>query len=285
MLTRPTPIRLFRLLLAVVLVAAVVDLGVLAIRWFSMPHLARGPVPRSRFILAYLHRRAARRWPPLRWEPVALSAIPPALRAAAVLGEDSTFYENDGFDPRSIIWAARYDWHARRIVFGASTITQQTAKNLFLNPSRSFFRKGNEALLTIALDHFLTKDRILEIYLDDAELGRGVYGVAAASRYYFGKPVFALTVREAAELAATLPDPDHGNPATRSPYFRARTAKLMRLLALAGYRRHHQVPNGKRQGLAPGALEARGIPGSPDTGAATGQKNRPSIAETPSHAL
>ncbi len=285
MLTRPRPMRLFRLLLAVVLVAAILDLGMLTARWFSMSHLTRGPVPKSRFILTYLRQRTVRRWPPLRWQPVALLAIPPALRAAAVLGEDGTFYENDGFDPRSIIWAARYDWRARRIVFGASTITQQTAKNLFLSPSRTFFRKGNEALLTIALDHLLTKDRILEIYLDDAEMGRGVYGVAAASRYYFGKPVAALTVRESAELAATLPDPDGSNPATRSRYFRARTAKLMRLLTLAGYMPRHHGSDRKRQATAPGTLEVQGTPGSHKAGAGAERKKRPSIAEGPPHAL
>ena len=249
MLTRPKPMRPFRLLLTAALSVAIVDLGVLTFRWVSMSHLASGPVPKSRFIVAYLRHQRARHWPPLRWQPVALAAIPPALRSAAILGEDDTFYENDGFDPRSILWAARYDWRARRIVFGASTITQQTAKNLFLSPSRSFFRKGNEALLTIALDHFLTKDRVLEIYLDDAEFGRGVYGVAAASRYYFGKPVWAITVHEAAELAATLPDPEGSNPATRSPYFRARTAKLMRLLALVGYLGHPKTLVQKRPTL------------------------------------
>ncbi|MHB8253035.1 MAG: transglycosylase domain-containing protein, partial [Acidiferrobacter sp.] len=199
--------RTFRILLLVVLTSALIDLSVLTWRWFSMPHLARGPVPKSRFMRAYQDRKTGHRRPPLRWRPVALSAIPRTLREAVILGEDGTFYENDGFDPRAILWAARYDWHARHIVFGASTITQQTAKNLFLSPSRTFFRKGNEALLTIALTHFLTKTRILELYLDDAQFGPGLYGVAAASQYYFGKPVSTLDTREAAELAATLPDP------------------------------------------------------------------------------
>ena len=285
MLTRPRPMRLFRLLLAAVLVTAVVDIGVLGRRWFSMPRLTSGPVPKSRFILAYLRHRSARHWPPLRWQPVPLATIPPALRAAAILGEDGTFYENDGFDPRSILWAARYDWRARRIVFGASTITQQTAKNLFLNPSRSFFRKGNEALLTIALDHFLTKNRVLEIYLDDAEFGRGVYGVAAASRYYFGKPVGSITVHEAAELAATLPDPDGSNPATQSPYFRARTAKLMRLLAWAGYLPGPRAVDGKPPRGVANALDGAGPSDKRKTRALTGPRQRPSIAEGPPHAL
>jgi len=222
--------RTLRLLLLIVLASIVVDLSVILSRWISMPHLTKGPVPESRFIRSYLNNRARHRWPPLRWRPVALGAIPHILRQAAILGEDGTFYENDGFDASAILWAARYDWRARHIVFGASTITQQTAKNLFLSPSRTFFRKGNEVLLTIALTHLLTKDRILELYLDDAQFGRGIYGVEAASQYYFGKPVGAISTREAAELAATLPDPTGSNPARRSWYFRARTAKILRLL-------------------------------------------------------
>ena len=228
--------RTFRILLLIVLTFAVIDLSVIVSRWVSMPHLASGPVPKSRFIRSYLNHRARQKWPPLRWHPVALSVIPHTLREAVILGEDGTFYENDGFDPGAILWAARYDWHAGHIVFGASTITQQTAKNLFLSPSRTFFRKGNEALLTIALTQFLTKNRILEIYLDDAQLGKGLYGVEAASRYYFGKPISAIDTREAAELAATLPDPIASNPATRSWYFRARTAKILRLLRFTEHR-------------------------------------------------
>lgn len=223
--------RILRILTIIILAAVLVDLTMLAWRWVSMPHLASGPVPESRFIHAYLHRRARRGGPPLRWRPVSLNAIPRAVRESAILGEDGTFYENDGFDFSAILWAARYDWHARRIVFGASTITQQTAKNLFLDPSRNFLRKGDEALLTLALTHFLTKDRILEIYLDDAQFGKGIYGVGAASEYYFGKPITAVNLHEAAELAATLPDPLGGNPAHRSRYFRARTAKILRLIA------------------------------------------------------
>ncbi len=230
--------RLLRLLSGLVLAAVVVDLAVLAVRWAAVPHLAQGPIPRSRFMAAYLKKRAGRGGPPLRWRPVPLWAIAPALRRAVVLGEDGTFYSNDGFDIDAILWAARYDWRAGHIVYGASTITQQTAKNLFLDPSRTFFRKANEALLTIALTHYLPKDRILEIYLNDAQFGRGLYGAGAAARYYFHESAARLTVRQAAELAATLPDPLGANPATRSRYFRERAAKILRLLrATAGPRR------------------------------------------------
>jgi monofunctional biosynthetic peptidoglycan transglycosylase len=222
--------RLIRLVSALLLAGVALDLAVLVARWAAVPHLAHGPIPRSRFMAAYLRQRARHGGPPLRWRPVPLTAIPPVLRRAVIQGEDATFYSNDGFDVGAIVWAARYDLRAGHIVYGASTITQQTAKNLFLSPSRTFFRKANEALLTIALTHFVRKDRILEIYLNDAQFGRGLYGADAAAHYYFHESVARLTVRQAAELAATLPDPLGSNPATRSRYFRARTAKILWLL-------------------------------------------------------
>ena len=120
--------RLLRLLSGLVLAATALDLATLVARWVAVPHLAHGPVPRSRFMAAYLKERAGRGGPPLRWRPVPLTAIAPALRRAVVLGEDATFYRNDGFDVGAILSAARYDWHAGHIVYGASTITQQTAK-------------------------------------------------------------------------------------------------------------------------------------------------------------
>ncbi|HUW97849.1 MAG TPA: biosynthetic peptidoglycan transglycosylase [Acidiferrobacter sp.] len=222
--------RTIRTLFLIAVTIIVIDLSVIVSRWVSMPHLTKGPVPESRFIRSYRKNRARHKWPRLRWQPVALGTIPHALRLAVILGEDGTFYQNNGFDASAILWAARYDWRAQRIVFGGSTITQQTAKNLFLSPSRSFFRKANEVLLTVALTHLLTKNRILEIYLDDAQFGQGIYGVEAASQYYFGKPVSAINTEEAVELAASLPDPVGSNPAKRSWYFRARTAKILRLL-------------------------------------------------------
>ncbi len=182
----------------------------------------------SRFVREYRHR--PRPGYPLRWRPVRLRAIPLTLQRAVILGEDGTFYQNDGFDFDAIENAAQYDWRAGRIVYGGSTITQQTAKNMFLDRARTFFRKGNEALLTWVLAHTVSKRRVLALYLNNAQFGHGIYGVQAAAEYYFGKPVWALDTRQDAEIAATLPDPTGSNPATRSRYFQNRTHKLLRLL-------------------------------------------------------
>lgn len=241
------PRRLLSLAALVLSLCVAGDLAVLAWRWLSIPHLAQGPVPMSRFVRAYRRRDHGHPRPPLRWQPVTLAAIPRPLRQAVILGEDGSFYTNDGFDLPAIWAAARYDWHAGRIIYGASTLTQQTAKNMFLDPARTFLRKANEALLTVALTQALSKNRILELYLDNAQFGRGIYGVQAAAEYYFGQRVGTLDRLEDAELAATLPDPLGSNPATDSGYFRRRTAKIRALLAITARARDaHRRPTRQR---------------------------------------
>ncbi len=185
--------------------------------------------------------RAANHWPRLRWDPVPLSQIPKYMRRAVIVAEDSRFYENDGFDLIAIKDAFDYNIEKGRIVFGASTISQQTAKNLFLTPSRNPVRKWHEALLTWGMEHHLTKNRILEIYLNTAEFGRGIYGVDAASRAYWGIPVSQLSVVQAAELAASLPSPVKNNPAHRGVFFVHHMHKILSLLA-----RQYEVPSGTR---------------------------------------
>ncbi len=133
--------------------------------------------------------------------------ISPQLLLAVIAAEDQRFPEHSGFDLRAIEQAAD---HNRRggSVRGASTLTQQVAKNLFLWPGRSYFRKGVEAGLTMLLELCWTKLRILEVYANVAEFGDRIYGAEAASRRFFSKPASQLTAEEAALLAAVLPDPE-----------------------------------------------------------------------------
>ncbi len=173
---------------------------------------------------------AARR----RYTPVRLKQIPANLRRAVLLGEDHRFYEHGGVDlielrralgyPRQEFrWSSPRDradlgqalrtlWSRREEIRGASTITQQLAKNLYLSPSRTPGRKLKELVTTWRLELWLSKDRILELYLNTVELGDEIWGVEAAARRYFGKSVSQLTDREAATLAATLPFPRTSNP-------------------------------------------------------------------------
>ncbi len=147
----------------------------------------------------------------LRYRWVPLDSISPHLMRAVLAAEDTRFYEHRGFDWEQI----REAWEANRSgrpLRGASTITQQTVKNLYLSPSRNVLRKAREALLTAWMETWLPKDRILELYLNVVELGPGIFGAEAASRTYFGRSAASLTPEQAALLAATLPGPLLRNP-------------------------------------------------------------------------
>ncbi len=153
------------------------------------------------------------------WVP--LTEIAPALAESVVASEDNQFCEHWGFD-----WEALKEeigaYLAGKRARGASTITQQTAKNLFLWPARSLLRKVFEAPLTLEIELLWPKRRIVEVYLNIIELGPGVYGAEAAARRYFAKPAAKLSHREAALLAAILPSPRTWSPARPSRYLEGR---------------------------------------------------------------
>lgn len=219
--------RAFKWTAYVVGVLLVVDGFFLARAWPDWQLLARGPVPKSRFIETYAQKQVYRRdWPALHWQPVALEAIPEHVVRAVIIAEDARFFEHRGFDLTAIRGALEYNLARGRIVLGASTISQQTAKNLFLTPARDPLRKWHEAILTWALERALDKRRILEIYLNVAEFGRGIYGVEAAAWVYWGKTVSQLTLLEASGLAASLPAPRRHNPRTRTTDYLGRQAKI-----------------------------------------------------------
>jgi len=138
------------------------------------------------------------------WE--SLSNISPNMKLAVIASEDQLFYEHYGFDFAAIKKAIRNNEKGRRLK-GGSTISQQTSKNAFLLPHRNYLRKGLEAYFTMLIELLWSKDRILEVYLNVIEFGNGVYGVEAASQYFFKKSAAKLTRDEAALLAAVLPNP------------------------------------------------------------------------------
>src|SRR5438094_873041 len=177
------------------------------------------------------------------FRPTPLAEISPVLQRMIIIAEDSRFRTHHGIDPVEIADALRLNdargfwpgvraaWQHRDRLRGASTITQQLAKNLYLSPSRSPLRKLKEAATALRLDVVLSKDRILELYLNVVEWGPGIWGVDAASHAYFGVPPSRLTEEQAAELAATLPHPRTSNPTFRPDRMLAR-----RSLILARYR-------------------------------------------------
>lgn len=228
--------RIVRWSARILLIAIIVDLFYLMVIWPDWKTLATGPVPKSSFMEEYLSQRADdHSLPRLRWRPVPLSSIPKPLIRAVILAEDARFYEHSGFDLIAFKEAVSYDLAEGRFALGASTISQQTVKNLFLSPSRDPLRKWHELILTWGMERHLSKRRILDLYLNIAEFGTGIYGVQAASRVYFGVPVSQITVEQAVALAATLPSPDSNNPATRTRFFERRVHKIFnRLLRYPG---------------------------------------------------
>lgn len=137
-----------------------------------------------------------------------LEEISPNLPLAVVTAEDQKFEEHFGFDLDAIEKAVKYnEKHKGKKVKGASTISQQTAKNVFLWPGRSWMRKGLEVYFTFLIEILWSKERIMEMYLNVIEMGPGVYGAEAAAQYYFSKPAAKLTKSESATIAAILPNP------------------------------------------------------------------------------
>jgi monofunctional glycosyltransferase len=160
------------------------------------------------------------------WKP--LAKISPHLQRAVIVAEDASFFQHEGFDWEGIKYAAVKDLEAGAFKKGGSTITQQLAKNLYLSTDKTFLRKAREALITRELEHRLTKKRILELYLNMAEWGRGVYGAEAAARHHFGKSAADVTPEEAALLAAILPAPRHYDPIRPTRYLAVRQQQILR---------------------------------------------------------
>ena len=162
------------------------------------------------------------------WTWVPLSRISPHLRQAVVEGEDASFFTHEGFDWEGIKDAALYNLEAGKLKRGGSTITQQLAKNLYLSSERSLLRKAREALITRSLEQHLTKERILELYLNVAEWGQGVYGAEAAARHHFKKSSRNLTADEAAWLAAILPSPRRYDPIRKTTSLVRRHERILK---------------------------------------------------------
>ena len=181
------------------------------------------PPPTSAFMLARHAERLLEggRGPAVMYSWTPMENIPRHMALAVVAAEDQNFPQHFGFDVDAIARAVEHNEKGKKIR-GASTITQQVAKNLFLWSGRSYVRKGLEAGLTVLVELLWSKERILEVYLNIAEFGDGTYGVGAAAKRYFGKPPARLSRGEAALLAAVLPSPRRLFAHRPSPYLRER---------------------------------------------------------------
>lgn len=154
-------------------------------------------------------------------EWVSIDDMSPAMQLAVICSEDQNFMTHNGFDYEAIKKAYRTNLGGKRLS-GGSTISQQTAKNVFLWPQRTWLRKGLETWFTFLIETFWSKERILEVYLNSIEMGEGIYGAQAAANFWFNKDAKNLTRHEAASIAAILPNPRVYKASPRSPYLEGR---------------------------------------------------------------
>jgi monofunctional biosynthetic peptidoglycan transglycosylase len=197
--------------------------------WHRLPDVEflKRQNPKETALMRERGKKRAQEW-------VRLDRISEPLVDAVLMGEDAGFFGHKGFDLYEIRRAFERNWEEGRTVRGASTITQQLAKNLFLSSERSYGRKLEEALLTRRLEKALGKKRILELYLNVIEWGDGVYGVEAAAQDVFGKSASSLDAAEGALLAAMIPSPLRLQPCERPKSVRNRQQRILRWMHGAG---------------------------------------------------
>lgn len=216
---RPFVVRLIRFLAWLTLGFVLVSVGLVAVlRWVDPPT--------SAFMIADRIAASTGDGHALRYRWTDWDKIAGAMKVAVIASEDQTFPEHRGFDFKSIDKALEERQRGRR-VRGASTISQQVAKNLFLWSGRSWVRKGLEAYFTLLIETLWPKQRILEVYLNVAQFGRGIYGVGAAGEAFFRKPASRLNASDAALLAAVLPNPVRLRANAPSAYVRSRQQWIM----------------------------------------------------------
>ena len=225
-----------RWLLAAAALLAGLGLAWKAATWPDVAALAAANPQTTAFIERWREdRRAAGKSDAVDWRWTPYAAISPHLKRAVLVAEDIGFFDHQGFAVAEIRDAVRGAFEEGKALRGASTITQQLAKNLWLSPSRNPLRKVEEAILTWQLERDLDKRRILELYLNVVELGPGLYGAGAAARRYFGKAAADLDEDEAAQLAASLTRPSTWHPGAPSRGYRRRVELIRRRMDKAQF--------------------------------------------------
>jgi len=249
---RPLQCNVLRRAFLIAFVALLVFIGY---EWITFPDVAaledQWPKTTAFMELRKRELRAEGKDDTLLYQPVPYARISPYLRRAVLVAEDNAFYEHGGVDVEALREAIRKDWQKKRLTHGGSTITQQLAKNLYLNPSRNPIRKIEEYFIARSLENHLSKKRILELYLNVVEMGERVYGAEAASRFYFHVPASAMTPQQAALLAGCLPNPRIMNPGDPNRRLRARQRMILARLRRWGYLVEEQVLTEKKPAPTP----------------------------------
>jgi monofunctional biosynthetic peptidoglycan transglycosylase len=234
------------LLAGLLLASSCAFLAALWVAWLPdvAPLKKRPPATTAYIELRKRQARAKDRKLDLRWTWVSSDAISENLKKAVVTAEDDEFWRHDGVDWAAIRAAYERNRKAGRFAAGGSTITMQLARNLYLSPSKNPLRKAKEILIARRLERELGKRRILELYLNVVEWGKGVFGCEAAARAYFGKSCAELSHEEAVAMAVVLPNPRRWNPAKRGPYVERNSLRIMGRMAAADRERAETAGEG-----------------------------------------
>jgi monofunctional biosynthetic peptidoglycan transglycosylase len=230
-----------RRLLRILLILLVAWIGWEIATWPDVAAMKEERPKTTAFIEKHKHGgllgRLTRKEREVEWKWVPYSRISSNLKRAVLVSEDIRFFSHKGFDDTEIRAALEDAWEDKELPRGASTLTQQLAKNLWLSASYNPLRKVKEAILTRQLEKELPKKRILEIYLNVVEFGPGIYGAEAAARHYYGKSCRSLTERQAAELAASLPRPKSWHPGSKSRAYSRKVRSIQRRMGKARWLR------------------------------------------------
>lgn len=214
--------RLFKYLLKLILIGF---FGI-TILWVLLYRFVNPPITLLMIDRGFERKSAGKDWKiDKTWVPFDQISI--NLKKAAVASEDQLFLEHHGFDLAAIERAIEKNQHSNKLI-GGSTISQQTAKNVFLWPGRSYIRKAFEAYFTMLIEVLWSKQRIMEIYLNVIEMGDGIYGIEAASQEYFKKPAFELTKKQASLIVGVWPNPLKWSPVKPTRYIRHRSFLIMK---------------------------------------------------------
>jgi monofunctional biosynthetic peptidoglycan transglycosylase len=225
--------RTFKLLFLLLILGGIIDIG----RFFVYPDISdlkeTNPVPTA-FMEYRLEEWADQnRDKKIQHQWVSMNKISPNIIKAVLIAEDDGFWNHDGFDVKGMENAIERSLK-KGVVAGGSTISQQLSKNLYLSPSKNPVRKIKEAIITWRIENSLSKRRILEIYLNVAEWGDGIFGIEAAARHYYGKSAKRLTAREASRLASVLPNPIRYNPIGDQKYVKNRSRIIYKIMKRRG---------------------------------------------------
>lgn len=220
--------RFFPILLKVVFYFIIISAGWVILYRFVNPPITVLMIQRNSQDIPNDKQPVPRKW--VNYEDLSEN-----LKRAVIASEDAHFMQHRGFDKKAIEEAIQKNKEGAKLR-GGSTISQQTAKNVFLWPQRSWVRKGLEAWFTILIEAFWSKERILEVYLNVIEMGPNLYGAESATQYYFNKSAQSLTKRQAALIAAVLPNPLRWSPAKPTNYISNRAYRIVR------YMPHSEIP-------------------------------------------